>query len=43
MLRSTGGPVLEFNLLADVLAAIAPAADEDLTDLNLADAAKVPW
>jgi len=43
MLRPTGGPVSEFNLLADALAAVAPAADEDLTDLSLADAAKVPW
>jgi hypothetical protein len=43
MLRSTGGPGLEFNLLADALAAIAPTADEDLTDLSLADAAKMSW
>ena len=44
MLRSTGGrPVSEFDLLADALAVIAPAADEDLTDLCLADAAKVSW
>ena len=43
MLRSTGGPVSEFNLLADALAAIAPAADDDLTDLSLAKGAKVSW
>jgi hypothetical protein len=43
MLRSTGGPVSEFNRLANALAVIAPAADEDLTDLSLADATKVSW
>jgi hypothetical protein len=43
MLRSTGGRVSEFNLLTDALGAVAPAADEDPTDLSLADTAKVPW
>jgi hypothetical protein len=43
MLRSIGAPVSEFNLLAEVCAAIAPAVDEDLTDLSLADATKVSW
>jgi hypothetical protein len=42
MLRSTGGPVSKFNLLADALTTVAPAADEDLTDLNRAMPRRCP-
>jgi len=43
MLRPTCAPASEFHLLADALAAIAPAADEGLTDLSVADGAKMSW
>jgi hypothetical protein len=35
MLRSACAPGAEFDLLADALAAIAPAADEGVTDLSI--------